>query len=64
MKAGVGGKVSKYKNTSVSSSATGERFFQNQEFFLLMTIADSPIMGQSASKLNFYDDSRGSRLAN
>ncbi len=49
MKAGVGGEVSKYKNTSVSSSAAEERFFQNQKFSLLMTIADSPLMGQSAA---------------
>ncbi len=56
MQAGVGGEVSKYKNTPVLSSASVERFFHSQEFLLLMTIADSPLLGQYASGLNFYDD--------
>ncbi len=56
-------KVSKYKNTLASSSAAVERFFQSQEFLLLMTIADSPLLGQSASRLNFNDDSGRSPLA-
>jgi hypothetical protein len=29
-----------------------------------MTIADSPLLGQSASGLNFYDDSRRNPLVN
>jgi hypothetical protein len=57
MKAGVEGEVSKYKNTPVSSGAAVEKFFQSQEFFLLITIADSPLLGQSTSRLNFCDDS-------
>jgi hypothetical protein len=32
--AGVGGEVSKYKNTPVSSIAAVERFFQSQNFFV------------------------------
>jgi hypothetical protein len=40
--------MSKYKNTSVSSNAA---------VFLLMTIADSPLLGQFDSVLNFYYDS-------
>jgi hypothetical protein len=55
MRAGVGGwEVSKYKNTPVSSSAAVERFFQSQEFFWLMTIADSLLLGQSASRLKAF----------
>ena len=34
MRAGVGGKVSKYKNTPVSSSAAVERFFSEPCFFV------------------------------
>jgi hypothetical protein len=36
-------------------------FFQNQELFLMMK-ADSSLLGQSASGLNFYDDSGRSPL--
>ncbi len=56
----VGGEVSKYKNTPVSSTAAVERFFQSPPFFLLMTTDDSPLLGQSVSELNFYDDGRHS----
>jgi hypothetical protein len=38
-------------------------FFQSQELLLLMSIADSPLLGQSASGLNFYDDRGHSPLA-
>jgi hypothetical protein len=41
----------------------GRDFFQSQEFLLLMTIADSPLLGRSPGALNFYDDSGGSPLA-
>ncbi len=65
MRAGVGGgggvKVQKY--TSVIQCYSGDNFFQSQEFFLLITIADYPLLGQSASGLNFYDDSGRSPLA-
>jgi hypothetical protein len=37
-------------------------FFQNH-VFLLMTIADSPLLGQSASGLNFYNNGGRSPLA-
>ncbi len=46
--------MSKYKNTLVSSRTEVERFFLSKDF-LLMTKADSPLLGQSASGLNFYD---------
>jgi hypothetical protein len=59
----VEGEVSKYKSTPITSSAAVERFFQSQEFFLLMTIADSLLLGKSASGLNFYQDSGPSLLA-
>ena len=36
---------------------------KNDGIILLMTIADCPLMGQSASGLNFYDDSRRNPLA-
>jgi hypothetical protein len=51
----VGEEVSKYKNTPLSSNAAVERMFSEPRFFLLMTIADSPLLGQSASGQNFYD---------
>ncbi len=35
MKAGVGGEVSKYKNTPVSSSAVVERFFSEPRIFFV-----------------------------
>ena len=35
MKAGVGGEVSKYKNTSVSSSAAVKRFFSEPRIFVV-----------------------------
>jgi hypothetical protein len=35
MKADVGGKVSKYKNTPVSSSAAVERFFSEPRIFFI-----------------------------
>ncbi len=54
---GWGGAVSKYKNKPVSSNAAGEIFFPEPRIFLLMTIHDSPLLGHSASGLNFYDDS-------
>jgi hypothetical protein len=38
-------------------------FFQSQEYFLLMTVADFPLLGQSASGLNFNVDSGRSLLA-
>ncbi len=52
MKAGVGG-----------GGAAVERFFSEPRIFVLMTIADSPLLGQSASRLNYYDDSGRSPLA-
>ncbi len=55
--------VSKYKNKPVSSNDTVEIFFSEPRIFLLMTIADSPLLGQSASGLNFYDDSGRRPLA-
>jgi hypothetical protein len=58
--------VSKYRNTLVSSSTAAERFFQSQEYFLLMMKADPPLLallGQSVSGLNFYDDIERSPLA-
>jgi hypothetical protein len=58
-KAGVGGR-SKYKNTPVSSSAAVERFSSEPGIFF---VDDSPLLGQSASGLNFYDDSGRSPLA-
>jgi hypothetical protein len=39
-----------------------KRFFESQEFFFVMMIMDSPPLGQSTSRLNFYDDSRCSPL--
>ncbi len=50
MRARVGGEVSKY-----IQCCSGEISFKSQEFLLLMTIADSPLLGQSPSGLNFYD---------
>ncbi len=50
----VGGELSKYKNTPVSSSAALERFFLDPRIFLLMMIADSPLLGESASRMNLY----------
>ncbi len=50
------GEVSKYKNMPLSSSSAVERFFSEPRIFLLMRIADSTLLGQSASGLNFYDD--------
>jgi hypothetical protein len=35
-----------------------------QKFLLLMTIAESVLLGQSACGLNFYDDSGCSSLGN
>jgi hypothetical protein len=62
MRAGIGDlEVSKYKNKPLSSSAAVEISFSEPSLFLLMTISDSPLLGQFASGLNFYDDS-GRRL--
>ncbi len=47
--------MSKYKNTPVSSNAVVEIFFSEPRIFLLTPIAESPILCQSASGLNFYD---------
>jgi hypothetical protein len=63
MRAGVGGEVSKYKNTPIPSSAAVERFFSEPRIFMLMTIADSLQLGKSASRLTFYHDSGPSPLA-
>ncbi len=52
----VGG-VTVQKYTSVIQYCSGDIFL------LLMTIADSPLLGQSASGLNFYDYSGRSPLA-
>ncbi len=41
----------------------GAKFFSEPRIFLLMTIPDSPLLGQTASGLNFYDDSGRSPLA-
>jgi hypothetical protein len=58
----VEGEVSKYKNTPIASSVAVERFFQSQEFLLLMMIEDSLLVVKSASGLNFYQDSGPSPL--
>ncbi len=59
MGAGVwGGGVKVQKYTSAIQCYRGEIFLQSQE-----TIADSLLLGQSASGLNFYDDSGRSPLA-
>jgi hypothetical protein len=63
IRAGVGGEVSKYKNTPIPSSAAVERFFSEPRIFLLMTIADSLLLGKSDSRLNFYQDCGPSPLA-
>ncbi len=63
LKARVGGEVSKSKNTPVSPSAAVQRFFSEPRILLLMTIEDSPLLGQSASGLNFYDHSERSPIA-
>jgi hypothetical protein len=55
--------VSKYKKHQCYPMLQCREFFQTQEFLLLMTIADSPLLGQSANGLNFCDDSRRSPLA-
>jgi hypothetical protein len=62
MKAGVGGEVNVQKYTSAIQFCSGEIFFRAKHF-LLMTIADSPLLGQSASGLQFDDDSGRSLLA-
>jgi hypothetical protein len=62
MKVG-GWEVSKYKNKPVSSNAAVEIFFSGSRIFLLMTLADSPLLGESASGLNFYGDSGRHPLA-
>jgi hypothetical protein len=38
-------------------------FVQSQEFYLLLMIADSPLLSKSPSGLNFDDDSGPSPLA-
>jgi hypothetical protein len=59
MRAGVwGGGVKIQKNTSVIQCCSGEIFFRAKNF-LLMTIADSPLLGQSASGLNFNESASG-----
>jgi hypothetical protein len=63
MKAGVGGRCQSTKIHQCHPVLQWRDFIQSQEFFLLMTIADSPLLGQSASGLNFYDDSGRSPLA-
>jgi hypothetical protein len=62
-RAGVGGegvKVKKY--TSVIQCCIGE-IFSEPRIFLLTTIVNSLVLGQSASGLNFNDNSRCSPLA-
>ena len=64
MRAGVRGEVSniqKYVHQCHQVLQCRD-FFQSQEFFLLVMIADSPLLCQSASGLNFYDDSGRSPL--
>jgi hypothetical protein len=46
-----------------SSLPAWREFMQSQEFFLLTTIVDSPLLGQSASGLNIYDGGGRSPLA-
>jgi hypothetical protein len=55
--------VSKLKNDPVSSKAVVKIFFSGPRICLLMTIAGPLLMGQSASGLNFYDDSGRRPLA-
>jgi len=55
--------VSKYNNKPVSSNAAVDIFFSEPRILLLMTIGNSPLLGQSASRLNFYDNSRHNLLA-
>jgi hypothetical protein len=55
--------VSKYKNTPVPSSAAVERFISEPRIFFVDDHSDSPLLGQSASLLNFYDDSGRSPFA-
>jgi hypothetical protein len=57
---GEGLKVQKY--TSVIQCCSGEIFLRAKNFFV-MTIADSLLWVQSASRLNVYDNSRRSQLA-
>jgi len=49
MRAGVGG------GRCVIQCCSGDIFFRATNFFVLMTIEDSSLSGQSASGLNFYD---------
>jgi hypothetical protein len=63
MRAGVGGGVKVQKYTSVKQCYRGD-IFSEPQIFLLMMVADSSLLGQSASGLNFYDDSGRCRLAN
>ncbi len=58
---GRGVKVQKYINPIQCRS--GEIFFRAKNFFLLMTIADSLLLGKSATGQNFYQDSGPSPLA-
>ncbi len=62
MKARVGGRCLRKKYTSVIQCCSREIFFRAKNVFLLMMIADSPLLGQSTSGLNFYDDSGCSPL--
>jgi hypothetical protein len=57
MKAGVGEALSSTKILQCHPGMQWRDFFQSQEVFLLMTTADSRLLGQSAGELNFYDDS-------
>ncbi len=60
---GWGWEASKYKNKPGSSNAAVDIFFNFEpRFFLLMAIADSPLLGWSASGLYLYDDSRSRPL--
>ncbi len=49
--------------TPVLSRARSKRYFLWAKPSWLMTIADCPLLGQSASCLNFYDESGRSTLA-
>jgi hypothetical protein len=62
MKAGVGGRCQSTKIHQCHPMLQRRDFFRSQEFFLLMTIADSPLLSPSASGLNFYDYSGCSSL--
>ncbi len=59
---GEGGSVKVQKYATVIKCCSGDIFLEPR-IFLLMTIADSPLLGQSASGLKFFVDSGSRPLA-